>query len=287
MPQIFSNNATSTLSATLAAADTAVFIQPGHGARFPTIVAPDFAACTLEDASGNIEIVKVTAHAAAATTMTVVRAQQGTTALDWASGDLFELRHTALEATAWEATSAEVLAARQSQASLLANLQRFVNTFAAMTGNVDVGGHLFKNAADAVDPQDYVTLQQLLNASFAGTLPGQPGNAGKLLRTNGASASWGDAWGPATLISSNTTLTARTVYHFDSSAGPFDATLPLLPADDDWIWCVDRAGACYTNNVTVKGNGNDIRLDPSDLIVDVDFDSFLLVYNSTTGWVEQ
>ena len=72
MAQRWTNNAISTLSAGISAVDTTIFVQPGHGGRYPTIVAPDFCYCTLEDASGNIEIVKVTAHAAAAAAFTVV-----------------------------------------------------------------------------------------------------------------------------------------------------------------------------------------------------------------------
>jgi hypothetical protein len=103
MPQIFVNNAISTLSSAIAAGATSILIQPGHGSRFPTIAAPDFCYCTLEDASGNIEIIQVTAHAAGAQSLTVIRGVQGTTARAWASGDLFELRMTAAEMTAWEA----------------------------------------------------------------------------------------------------------------------------------------------------------------------------------------
>lgn len=103
MAQRWNNNAISTLSAGISTSDTTIFVQPGHGGRYPTIVAPDFCFCTLEDASGNIEIVKVTAHAAAAAAFTVVRAQQGTAAVAYIIGDLFEQRLTATEATAWEA----------------------------------------------------------------------------------------------------------------------------------------------------------------------------------------
>jgi len=100
--QRWNNNAISTLAAGIASGDTTIFVQPSHGTRFPTIVAPDFCYCTLEDASGNIEIVKVTAHAAGSASFTVVRAQQGTTAAAYIIGDLFEQRLTAAETAAWE-----------------------------------------------------------------------------------------------------------------------------------------------------------------------------------------
>lgn len=102
MTQLYANNAISTLAATLSAVATTLTISPGHGTRFPTVVAPDFCYCTLEDASNNIEIVKVTAHGAGATSMTIVRAQQGTTAHSYIIGDLCELRLTASELTGFE-----------------------------------------------------------------------------------------------------------------------------------------------------------------------------------------
>jgi len=281
MPQIFSNNATSTLSASLAAADTAVFIQPGHGGRFPTIVAPDFAVCTLEDASGNIEIVKVTAHAAAATTMTVVRAQQGTTALDWSSGDLFELRHTALEATAWEATSSEVLAARQSQASLLVNLQRYVSTFAAMVGDIDAGGFKVENAADAVNPQDYVTLAQLMAASFDGLLPGMAGNEGRFLGNDGTVPIWSDLF-PMELVT-GTTVTAEPGKHYVLlNAAATAIYLPLSPAAAAMVLVSTFNGR--TDNVMYR-NGQNINAVADDRQLDTAWRTYWVrAINSTIGW---
>lgn len=102
MAQIWGNNAISTLAASLASGDTTVFIQPAHGARFPVVAAPDTCYCTLEDAAGVIEIVKVTAHTAAASSLTVVRAQQGTAAAAFIIGDICELRLTAAELSAFE-----------------------------------------------------------------------------------------------------------------------------------------------------------------------------------------
>lgn len=101
--QKWANNSISTLSAAINGTDVSIFIQAPHGSRFPQIVAPDFCYCTLEDATGNIEIVKVTAHSVGGSSFTVTRAQQSTTARSFAIGDLFELRFTAQEATTWEA----------------------------------------------------------------------------------------------------------------------------------------------------------------------------------------
>jgi hypothetical protein len=91
------NNAFSTLAGSLTNVATTLTVQTGHGDRFPVVTAPDYTIVTLEDASGNREIVKVTARVGAADSMTIVRAQEGTTARAWSAGDSVELRMTAGE----------------------------------------------------------------------------------------------------------------------------------------------------------------------------------------------
>jgi hypothetical protein len=91
------NNAYSTLAGSLTDVATVLTVQAGHGDRFPVITAPAHTIITLEDASGNREIVKVTARVGAADSMTIVRAQEGTAARAWAAGDSVELRMTAGE----------------------------------------------------------------------------------------------------------------------------------------------------------------------------------------------
>jgi hypothetical protein len=95
MPQLFRNNAFSALGASLTNAATTLTVSTGHGDRFPAVVAPNFFMLTLQDASNNIEIVRVTARTAGADSMTIVRAQEGTTARAWSIGDVAELRLTA------------------------------------------------------------------------------------------------------------------------------------------------------------------------------------------------
>lgn len=95
MAQLFKNNAFSTLGATLTNVATTLTVATGHGDRFPVVTAPDFCLITLQDASNNIEVVKVTARTAAADSMTIQRAQDGTTARAWSIGDVVELRLTA------------------------------------------------------------------------------------------------------------------------------------------------------------------------------------------------
>lgn len=95
MAYLTKNNAVSTLGATLTAVATTMTVATSTGDRFPTVAGSDFTHVTLEDAAGNIEIVKVTARAGGGDSMTIERAQEGTSARAWAIGDIVELRPTA------------------------------------------------------------------------------------------------------------------------------------------------------------------------------------------------
>ena len=87
------NNAFGTLSASITNSATTIVLDSGQGARFPTLGSGDFFFGTIIDTSNNLEIVKVTARST--DSMTVVRAQDNTTARAFAIGDRFELRPTA------------------------------------------------------------------------------------------------------------------------------------------------------------------------------------------------
>jgi microcystin-dependent protein len=81
-------------------------------AYLPEVVAPDVALVTLDPFGqrGRPEIVKVTAHAASATTATVVRAQEGTAARAHVVGTLWTHGAVASEWTALESSVADVIA---------------------------------------------------------------------------------------------------------------------------------------------------------------------------------
>jgi hypothetical protein len=89
---VFSNNASSLLASAIVPSDTVATVQAGQGALFPTISAGQIAAITLEDVSGDIEVVYCTGRTGDA--LTIVRAQEGTTALNFASGSRVEQRIT-------------------------------------------------------------------------------------------------------------------------------------------------------------------------------------------------
>ena len=102
MPVIYSNNASTTLSAGINNSTTTIAIASASG--FPTIGSNEYYFATIANTNNTkIEVVKVTAGT---TSLTVVRGQDGTTAQAFDSGDNFQLRVTA--ATLGAATKTDV-----------------------------------------------------------------------------------------------------------------------------------------------------------------------------------
>lgn len=92
----FKNNATTTLASGILAGDTSLTVATGTGSLFPTLTTGQFFFCTLQNTTGTtIEIVKVTARSG--DIFTIVRAQEGTTASAFSSGDKVDQRLTAGE----------------------------------------------------------------------------------------------------------------------------------------------------------------------------------------------
>ena len=93
--QLFANNATTTLAAPMVPGSTSLSVTSGSGALFPAPTGGNWFIATLVAASNPTirEIVKVTG--AGTDAFTVVRAQEGTSALSWSAGDTFALLTTA------------------------------------------------------------------------------------------------------------------------------------------------------------------------------------------------
>ena len=94
--QLFANNADSSLNGAIASNTLVITLKTGEGAKFPSPSNGDYFLVTLYQKLGsdeiNHEIVKCTSRAG--DTLTVVRAQEGTTAKAFNDGDLVELRIT-------------------------------------------------------------------------------------------------------------------------------------------------------------------------------------------------
>lgn len=99
---LYANNAAGTLSAAITNVATSLTLNAGQGAAFPSPTAPQVFYATLTDAATQslIEIVQVTA--VSGDQFSIVRAQDGTSALSWNAGDIVSLRAIRLEFNGFE-----------------------------------------------------------------------------------------------------------------------------------------------------------------------------------------
>lgn len=84
MTQLFSNNASGMLAASIDDVDTVIQVASGFGALFPSPGAGQFFLVSLENEDGDIEICRCTGRAS--DLLTVVRGQEGTAAQSWTNG---------------------------------------------------------------------------------------------------------------------------------------------------------------------------------------------------------
>lgn len=87
------NNAVGFLSTAISASDVGAALEAGDGAEFPVLTGDEFFYVTISSTSGTYEIVKVTARSV--DSLTIVRAQEGTSAASFAAGARVEMRVTA------------------------------------------------------------------------------------------------------------------------------------------------------------------------------------------------
>jgi microcystin-dependent protein len=144
MAQLFVNNASSTLAGTITAGQTTIAVQSGDAAKFPNPSNPDYFLATVADALGNVEIMRCTARSGA--TLTVTRAQEGTTAFAFTSGARVDCRLTAGTMTDKETrlAAAEAGVAHHSAkganivAASTTNIGAATGEFVHITGNTQI-----------------------------------------------------------------------------------------------------------------------------------------------------
>ena len=148
MGYIAINNAYSTLATGLTATDTSIVVQSGHGARFN--VGTDYTYATLENSSGAVEIVKVIARSG--DTLTVVRGQDGTSAVTWNAGDVIDVRPC-------RAAFNDIMATKQNAS---ANLDKYAAV------NPTAAGLALLDDADAAAQLATLGAAPLAGATFTG-----------------------------------------------------------------------------------------------------------------------
>ncbi len=178
----------------------------------------------------------------------------------------------------------EVESAREGQASIAANFARYLQAGAGLTQNLPANGYRITGLGEPTASGDAVTKGYADGLAFSAALPAQSGNAGRVVRTDGTTASWGDAWGDAVALTGTATLTARTAYHVDTSGGAFTANLPTATAGA-WVLLRDVGRACAANPLTLDAGGANVYGADQDYRMDVSGETVLLIVDSTKGWV--
>ena len=212
---LFKNNASGTLAAEITAIATSIPLGVGAGAAFPNPGTGEAFIATLQ-VGADIEIVEVTSRSG--DTLTVTRAQEGTTARIWPVGTPIEMRLTAgLMATFFQ---------------LLANTVDFAKTLALGTTGKITGGTLDGNTlvnstinspnlkVAAIKPADGNTAKQIVlpNGGADPTIAGkkiltQAGDTGITgdLETTGAMVAATGTFGNITWKTGTTVLGSHTI----------------------------------------------------------------------------
>lgn len=153
------NAGVSTLAASINTSVTSIAIAAGDASKFPTLSEGDWFPLTIVDSSGNFEIVKVTARSGA--TLTVVRAQEGTTARSFASGSKCDLRLSAA------AISLIVQLASGDHTHEMAQINGLVAALADKTTDAELADAI-SNLANVYEAKsDFVTKSANYNAVAA------------------------------------------------------------------------------------------------------------------------
>lgn len=168
-----------------------------------------------------------------------------------------------------------------------APIQAQLDSKADITGESYTGAHNFTGGSlkaptmtAGTATTDVATTAFVASAAFSAVLPGQTGNAGKVISTDGTNASWVNPVFPSpyTDISVNTTAVPYGRYRLAASLG---LTLPASPADGVWVDVVNTSG---TTTASILRNAQSINGLAEDLTIDANYAAFRLVYRTGYGW---
>ena len=166
-------------------------------------------------------------------------------------------------------------------------IQAQINTKATKAGDTYTGAHDFTGATPTVPTATAgdssaaaASTAFVVSTAFSAALPGQTGNAGRYITTDGTNSSWQSITGPISVISTNTTAVSGTTYVLTAS---LVLTLPASPVSGDWVAVQNSSG---TATATILRNGKNIMSTADNITVDVDSPGFRLVYtDATRGWL--
>lgn len=135
-------------------------------------------------------------------------------------------------------------------------------TGAVTAGSVAATSAAFSGTVTGVTPTvgdsstKFATTAFVAATSFTTNLPGQGGNAGKFLTTNGSAASWGTLR-PWADVSTNSAVVANSWNYVRTNVSAITLTLPTSPTNGDLpIYFKDGDYNAATNSITVDPGGS-------------------------------
>lgn len=134
---------------------------------------------------------------------------------------------------------------------------------------------------------EMVQAALLASSGVTAVLPAQSGNSGKVLGTNGTTASWvADGATPTwTTKTANYTAVNGDALMCNTTSSAFTITLPASPAANDTVRIADYAGTFATYNLTVGRNALKIMGLSEDMTISTNNTSITLTYiDATQGW---
>jgi hypothetical protein len=169
-----------------------------------------------------------------------------------------------------------------------APIQAQLDSKADITGESYTGTHDFTSGAlraptltAGTATTDVATTAFVASAALATALPGQTGNAGKFVTTDGTTATWRFPVLVDRVVSGTTVTAAAGDMCLLANVAATTVTLPPSPANDDLIG-IYAANLLRTN--VVNGNGNDICGLAENMTIDNPYFPVLLRFRAGLGW---
>ena len=169
-----------------------------------------------------------------------------------------------------------------------APIQGQLDSKADITGESYTGAHDFTGGAlkaptmtAGTATADVATTAFVASAAFSSVLPGQTGNAGKVVTTDGTQASWVQPVFPTPYANTATAVTAVPYGRYRLAAS-LNLTLPASPADGVWVDVVNTSG---TTTARVLRNGQNINGLAEDLTLDKQWIALRFVFRTGYGWI--
>jgi hypothetical protein len=308
----FANNVSTTLANTVGTSDTTITIA--STANLPTLASGQVMPLTLNDASTGLlyEILYVTAISG--TSLTVLRAQEGTSAQSWKVGDYAMCNPTAgavggitgnLQPTitgtlplgnnvqVMPGTLTSGITMTLPSAPLVGSIYSIYGSASAFSVTVQTG--VSSGAPALLNPNGSSIYSYVIPASSPGQLitciwDGTNWRVNFInflnpYQTTLLQAAAAGAW-PINVVSANASVSAWNYYAVNVSVGAVTLTLPVSPNVGDQIAFSDALGYAAINNITISQNGQLIRGVNDDLVINLPNLSCLLVYTGATqGWI--